>query len=278
MTRHATFLAATLLDAGAAQAQDCGAAMPAFRAALDANTAEAVAGFIEEHPGCFSAPARAKLAALGGAPAPAEETAAAPSPVEEAPAPEAAPEPAPATAQTRSVQVRVAHSLDDVEEKAEGGEMYVDSSDLELVNDEFVEGDQIVGMRFETLGIPQGARITAATLTVTVDEPGETATELRIHGEAAGDAPRFTTWRGDVSRRAATGASAAWSPEAWLGVGEEKVSPDLAAIVSEIVGRDDWSETSSLVLIVTGQGVRTVEAFDGDPEGAPLLLVEYVAP
>ena len=57
-----------LLAASAAHAQDCGTAMPAFRAALDANTAEAVAGFIEAHPGCFTAPAEAKLAALGGAP------------------------------------------------------------------------------------------------------------------------------------------------------------------------------------------------------------------
>ena len=53
---------------GPARAQGCGAAMPAFRAALDANTAEAVAGFIEEHPGCFTAPAQAKLAALSGVP------------------------------------------------------------------------------------------------------------------------------------------------------------------------------------------------------------------
>ena len=69
---------ALVLGAGAAQAQSCGSAMPAFRAALDANTAEAVAGFIEEYPGCFTAPAQAKLAALGGAPAAAPAPAVAP--------------------------------------------------------------------------------------------------------------------------------------------------------------------------------------------------------
>ena len=72
--------AAGLLSALAAPAaaQGCGSAMPAFRAALDANTAEAVAGFIEAHPGCFTAPAQAKLAALGGAPAAAPAPAPAP--------------------------------------------------------------------------------------------------------------------------------------------------------------------------------------------------------
>lgn len=65
-----TALVAGLVAVSAtAQAQSCGAALPAFQAAMKAGTAEALAGYIDAHAPCFEAPARARLDALGGAPA-----------------------------------------------------------------------------------------------------------------------------------------------------------------------------------------------------------------
>jgi hypothetical protein len=34
-------------------------------------------------------------------------------------------------------------------------------------------------------------------------------------------------------------------------------------------------ERDSLVIIVTGSGERVAESYNGDPDGAPLLHVEY---
>ena len=168
-----------------------------------------------------------------------------------------------------TVQARVAHSFDDAEEKVEDGSMYMDSSDLEFVNDDHVDGDQIIGMRFAAVDVPQGAEIKAATITFAVDEPSGVETRLAIHGEAAGDALRFTEEAGNVSRLPTTTASVAWSPEAWIGIGEETATPDLTEIIREIVMREDWATGNSLVLIVSGNGLRTAVSFDGDPSAAP---------
>jgi hypothetical protein len=46
-------------------------------------------------------------------------------------------------------------------------------------------------------------------------------------------------------------------------------------VIQEIVNRPGWASGNSLVLLITGSGTRTAEAYDGDPSGAPLLKVTY---
>ena len=60
---------------------DCGAAMPDFQSALQANSVEALQSFLDQHAPCFEGPARARVQALGGArtPEPEQERAALPS-------------------------------------------------------------------------------------------------------------------------------------------------------------------------------------------------------
>jgi hypothetical protein len=47
--------------------------------------------------------------------------------------------------------------------------------------------------------------------------------------------------------------------------------------VSEIVTRPGWLSGNALVLIITGTGQRTAEAYNGVPAAAPLLHVEYTS-
>ena len=51
-------------------------------------------------------------------------------------------------------------------------------------------------------------------------------------------------------------------------------TPNLAAVIQEIVNRPGWSG-NSLVLLISGSGVRIAEAYDGDPDGGALLHVEF---
>jgi len=44
------------------------------------------------------------------------------------------------------------------------------------------------------------------------------------------------------------------------------------------VDRPGWASGNSLVLIITGSGENCAESFDGEPEAAPLLHVEFEAP
>ena len=174
-----------------------------------------------------------------------------------------------------TANIRVGASADDAEESASGG-IDLSSTDLELVYD---GSNQTVGMRFNEVPIPQGARIVYAHIQFQVDETNSEATSLTITGQASDNAPVFSTTSRNISSRARTTASVGWAPVPWTVVGEAGVNeqtPDLSAVIQEIVNRAGWASGNSLVLAVNGTGHRTAEAYDGDAAGDALLYVEYV--
>jgi dienelactone hydrolase len=176
--------------------------------------------------------------------------------------------------QVYSLDVRVASSADDAEERP-SGRVGLTSSDLELVND---GRDQMVGMRFAGLDVPQGATIVSVYVQFQADETDSQAASLLIEGQATDDAATFVSTSGSISARTRTGASVAWSPAPWTTVGEagpDQQTPDIAAVIQEIVDRPGWSAGNALVVIVTGSGKRVAESYNGLPSGAPLLHVEY---
>ena len=160
------------------------------------------------------------------------------------------------------------------------GNVSIDSSDLELVEDG--NGSQRVGVRFQNIAIPAGATISSATIQFQVDESTSGDVELSIRGQAADDAPTFDNVSEDISSRSLTAATVAWSPPDWpdTGVaGADQRTPDIAAVIQEIVDRSGWSSGNSLAVIISGTGKRTAEAYDGDESAAPLLTVAYsIAP
>ena len=177
------------------------------------------------------------------------------------------------------IDVRVAASSDDAEESTSGS-VNRSSSDLELV-DEGSNIDQIVGMRFNGVGIPQGAAILNAYLQFQVDEKDSGSVLLDIRGQNADNATTFTSSTGNISSRPTTGNVVSWAPPPWTSTGEagpDQRTPDLSAIIQEIVNRPGWVANNSLVIIITGSGERTAESYNGSSSAAPLLHVEYVSP
>ena len=174
------------------------------------------------------------------------------------------------------LDVRVAAGSDDAEERASGS-VSLGSSDLELVFDG--GGDQTVGMRFNAVNIPQGATITNAYVQFQTDETPSGQTDLSVVGEDTDDAVAFSSATNDITSRPTTTALVSWpSVPPWSTVGEagsDQQTPNIASVVQEIVDRPGWSSGNSLVLIITGAGERVAESFDGDPDGAPLLHIEF---
>lgn len=171
---------------------------------------------------------------------------------------------------------RVAASSDDAEQKISSGTMSLSSSDLELVIDGSTS--DIVGMRFTAVTIPRGAKITNAYIQFKTDEVTSGSCSLTVRGQAADSASTFTTTGYNLSSRSTTSASAAWSPAAWGTIGEEGVNqrtPDISAIIQEIIDRSGWASGNAMVIVITGSGTRTAKSYDGDSAGAPLLVVEY---
>ncbi len=178
-----------------------------------------------------------------------------------------------------AVEVAVSAANGDAEEAA-AGTVVLDSSDLELVYDSYKSaGNQVVGIRFAALAVPAGATITNAYLQFTVDEVTSMALTLLLRAQAADSATVFTTAKKSISSRAMTGAAVSWSPAPWSVVGAAGVdqrTPNIAALVQEVVSRPGWKSGNALAIIVTGSQQRIAVAYEGSKKQAPLLHVEYV--
>lgn len=180
------------------------------------------------------------------------------------------------TAVTSTLQIRVNHSTDDVEERLSDGTIYLNSSDLELGNDPQTLGDQSVGIRFNNVTIPQGATILNAYLVFETDEVSTEATSLTVSAQTVDHAPAFSSTLYDLTSRPKTAATVAWNDVSpWNQRNETHQSPDLSPIVQEIVERSGWTVGNSIVFILEGDGRRTAESYDGETAAAPLLYVVY---
>ena len=178
-----------------------------------------------------------------------------------------------------SLDVSVAASTDDAEERGASLRMSLDSTDLELVDDGSTR--QTVGLRFVGVDIPQQATILDAYIQFQADETDTGSAFLTIRGEDVNDASTFTTTSGNISARPLTTASVGWSPQDWTSVGEQgsrQRTPNIAPIIQEIVSRAGWSNGNALAIIISGDGERTAEAFDGRQSGAPWLHVDFTVP
>jgi hypothetical protein len=173
---------------------------------------------------------------------------------------------------TTTIWVPITSGDDDVEENEARG-MYRTSSDLEFVFDH--GSNQQTAMRFNLIDIPQGATIIDAYIEFTVDEPNSGDAFLVIQGHDIDDAPPFNSADGNVSDRDKTSESVLWSPLDWTVAGLKKQTPNIAAVIKEIVDLGGWTPMNSIVIIVTGTGERTADSYNGSPSGAPVLHVEF---
>jgi len=172
-------------------------------------------------------------------------------------------------------QSQIVSGSDDAEENA-NGTVRLNSTDLELVQDDV--DNQVVGMRFNYLKIPQGAVITAAYLEFQVDEASSGVLDLTISAQASANAPTFTSGSGDISNRTMTGTSVVWNNEAdWVSLGSTQKSPDIRLIIQEVVNLGEWRSGNAIAIIINGSsaGTRVAESFEGSVTGAPRLIIEH---
>ena len=173
-----------------------------------------------------------------------------------------------------NISRRLSNGNDDAEERSNGN-MYLNSSDLEFVTDG--ERTQIVGMRFQAIDVPRGATIRGAYITFTTDETDDIETALILRAQAADDAIGFGANDGNISARPLSDANVLWSPEPWNTVGETHDTPDLSALIQEVVIRSGWQAGNAMVVVVSGTGKRTAESYEGSPNHAAQLHIEYEA-
>ena len=177
-----------------------------------------------------------------------------------------------------SVIFKVNDGDDDAEEnKNNDGDMSLTSSDLEMVTDG--SKDQVIGIRFDKISIPTTAKVTNAYIQFTVKDTTSESTSLTIKGEAHANALIFEDIDSNITKRTVTVDSVNWSPAPWTtekAAGADQQTPDLSAIVQEIIDDTGWATDSAMVFIINGTGKRSAFSYDGNcAYFAPTFHVTY---
>lgn len=131
-----------------------------------------------------------------------------------------------------------------------------------------------IGLRFAGLPVPNGGQIVSAQIQFRTEsvEVSTGPASLQIRGEASADAATFAATSGNVSKRPSTTATVQWAPPDWTVRGDDgpgQRTPELAAILQEIVDQDGWAEGHAAAFVITGTGTRSAESFEG---GSPPVL------
>lgn len=173
---------------------------------------------------------------------------------------------------------KVNTSSDDAEENAVSGSVSVNSSDLELIFDGV---NQVVGMRFNNLNIPQCAVINSAYIQFTAN--GSTVNidpcNLEIFGEDSDNAATFSNSSFNISSRPKTSVFVTWSPPLWVINGESgppQQTIDIGTVIQETVQRPGFTPNSSIAIIIEGIGKRRADSFDFNALTAPELCIEFM--
>lgn len=174
--------------------------------------------------------------------------------------------------QTTTTCVQIDQETDDAEQR-ENGSVNLTSGDIELIADG--NDDQIVGLRFNNLNIPRGAAISSAYLNFKVkNDANENPCLLTIAGQKGLFTTTFTSATNNISNRPRSNNSITWSPPNWNTENATQTSPNIGAILQEIVLQESYSPGQSIVLIIEGIGSRNAISFDqGDGSNAPELCV-----
>ena len=156
---------------------------------------------------------------------------------------------------------QVAASYDDIRVRydsvALAWEVLLGDADVYLGNysaDELKSGS---GNRFLDVPVPKGATITEAHLSVCCynDSVG-TVCNARIRGEAADNPAEFSDYT-DYSGRPRTSISVDWDAIAAWYFGEWNDSPDIKAVIQEIIDRAGWESGNAMVIFLDDHDGRS---------------------
>ena len=177
---------------------------------------------------------------------------------------------------TRTQEYRATASDDDAEELADGT-VKLTSYDLEMFDYAAGSPHRAVGLRFDGLAIPAGAQISNAWIQFWAQQDSTVATAITIEGHKVTDAPVFGATLNNITSRPRTTVSIPWAPPAWNWPdgGPAQQTPDISAILQELVDQGGWVQGNAVALILTGYGERISDSVDNPTGKWPLLHVEF---
>jgi hypothetical protein len=179
---------------------------------------------------------------------------------------------------TLTEALAVGASRDDAAEDGLLGVNTTAGSSIQIGDNGLVDG--IAAVRFDALPVEPGELILVAEVQFTSVDSQKDATTITVWAEAADNAGPFSTGLWDIGNRDRTTTQTAWSPGAWEI--EERAAaqrtPNLAALVQEVIDRPGWASGNAVAFFLEGTGVRNVRTRDHGVATAPVLHLTYTAP
>jgi len=169
---------------------------------------------------------------------------------------------------------------DDMEESVETGELDAGSSDLEITHDK-PDSDQVIGVRFASVVIPEGVELVNAYIQFTCDEIGAkniSPFNVSIRTEADANPATYASTNFSVSSRTCSDNGVEWTgaPD-WTIVGEAgpaQRTPNLKGLILERM-TNGWVNGNAMAFVFTGSGGRCAEARESGADTAPKLVLQY---
>lgn len=134
-----------------------------------------------------------------------------------------------------------------------------------------------IGMRFNNVAIPQGASITNAYMLFTAYRNRNTNNSGFVISAANEANPGdFSGYSRYLLRDKAKTTGVSWSNiDRWY-KNSTYQSPDITAVVQQVVDRGDWASGNSMMMIVSSfTGNRGAYTYSGKPSGAAQLVIEF---
>ncbi|MDN4146177.1 pilus assembly protein PilY [Pseudomonas tohonis] len=158
------------------------------------------------------------------------------------------------------------------------GDGDTNSPRLEITYSGSENNARTAGLRFQTVSIPQGARITSARIDFVPAGSDDRSVVFDVAAQDAGDASAFTTSE-DFTGRSKTPAIS-WSPSEWRTASPSVhvAGPDVTALVQRVVNNTSWCGNNSMAFFFTptsGNGNRVAQSVDANQNLQPVLNVSY---
>lgn len=135
------------------------------------------------------------------------------------------------------------------------------------------------GLRFQNVGIPQGATVTSARLDFAPAADNAVPVTFAVKAEKTGDASIFTSST-NLTSRTKTSAVTSWVADPWVNANPavHVQGPNVTNQVQEVVSQSSWCGNNAMAFYLepnTGAGSRTAHSIDGAPGLQPTLTITY---